>query len=79
MTTQVPDRAARIAHKNAQMQISHDLHMKARGWAGKHGFSFRQQPFAAQVASRIKAFGGTPTAELVRSEVLRQWPDLEKV
>lgn len=80
MTTQTPDRAARIAHKQAQLQRSSEAMHRAVQWARKAGFSHRQAPFAASVAMRMKAQKKREVFyDEVRSEVLRQWPALEKV
>lgn len=80
MSTQTPDRAARIAHKNAQIERSRQSHWEAVDWARSVGFSERQAPFAASVASTMKSQKKRPvTYTEVKDRMLAQWPDLEKV
>lgn len=65
---------------SARIRRSRENHFEAVKWALSQGFSKRQAPFAASVAPRMKMQKRRAvTAAEVRSEMLRQWPDLEKV
>jgi hypothetical protein len=74
------DQQLREDQQSARIRRSREAHFAAVDWARSVGFSRRQAPFAASVASMMKVQKKRPvTAAEVRARMLDQWPDLEKV